>query len=73
MWETIKAGEIWRSDVKNKTKGRANYWLDIIISPIKNHRGEIYKFMSISYDITEKKNLEINQQKLQDDFTEYAF
>ena len=29
--------------------------------------------MSISYEITEKKNLEINQQKLLDDFTEYAF
>ncbi|RUA29386.1 MAG: hypothetical protein DSY77_15155 [Bacteroidetes bacterium] len=29
--------------------------------------------MSVSYDITEKKNLELNQQKLLDDFTDYAF
>jgi len=29
--------------------------------------------LSVSYDITEKKNLELNQQKLLDDFTDYAF
>jgi PAS domain S-box-containing protein len=73
MWQKIKAGEIWRADVKNKSKSGKYYWADIIISPIKNHKGEIYKFMSISYDITEKKNLELNQQKLLDDFTDYAF
>ncbi|MGJ3233948.1 PAS domain S-box protein [Marivirga sp.] len=73
MWQKIKAGEIWRADVKNKSKSGKYYWVDIVISPIKNHKGEIYKFMSISYDITEKKNLELNQQKLLDDFTDYAF
>ncbi|WKV13880.1 PAS domain S-box protein [Marivirga harenae] len=73
MWKKIKAGEIWRADVKNKSKSDEYYWVDIVISPIKNHEGQIYKFMSISYDITEKKKLELNQQKLLDDFTEYAF
>jgi PAS domain S-box-containing protein len=73
MWSKIKKGEIWRADVKNKSKFGAYYWVDIVISPVKNHNGEIYKFMSISYDITEKKNLELNQQKLLDDFTDYAF
>jgi PAS domain S-box-containing protein len=73
MWGKIKDGQIWRADLKNKSKAGHYYWVDIVISPIKNHEGKIYKFMSISYDITEKKNLEINQQKLLDDFTEYAF
>ncbi|SMG29731.1 PAS domain S-box-containing protein [Marivirga sericea] len=73
MWAKIKAGQIWRADLKNKNKEGHCYWVDIVISPIKNHEGKIYKFMSISYDITEKKDLEINQQKLLDDFTEYAF
>ncbi|WP_375578985.1 PAS domain S-box protein [Marivirga tractuosa] len=73
MWQKIKTGQIWRADIKNKTKTGEFYWVDIIISPIKNHKGEVYKFMSISYDITEKKRLEINQQKLLDDFTDYAF
>lgn len=73
MWTKIKSGEIWRADVKNKNKRGDYYWVDMVISPIKNHNGEIYKFMSISYDITEKKNLELTQQKLLKDFTEYAF
>lgn len=73
MWENIKAGKIWRADIKNRNRTGQFYWVDIVISPIKNHKGEIYKFMAISYDITEKKSLEINQQNLLDDFTEYAF
>jgi PAS domain S-box-containing protein len=73
MWQKIKAGEIWRADVKNKSKSGGYYWVDIVVSPIKNHKEEIYKFMSISYDITEKKKLELTQQKLLDDFTDYAF
>jgi len=73
MWQKIKAGEIWRADIKNKNKSGEYYWTDMVVSPVRNHHGNIYKFMSISYDITEKKNLEINQQQLLDDFTEYAF
>ncbi|WMN12712.1 PAS domain S-box protein [Marivirga salinae] len=73
MWQKIKAGEIWRADIKNKNKNGEYYWTDMVVSPVRNHHGNIYKFMSISYDITEKKNLEINQQQLLDDFTDYAF
>ncbi|WNB18362.1 PAS domain S-box protein [Marivirga arenosa] len=73
MWTQIKAGELWRADIKNKNKAGKEYWVDIVISPIKNHDGEIYKFMSISYDITEKKKLEHDQKNLLEDFTEYAF
>ncbi|ADR23070.1 hypothetical protein MATR_30810 [Marivirga tractuosa] len=73
MWQKIKTGKIWRADIQNKKKSGDFYWVDIVISPIKNHKGEVYKFMSISYDITEKKNLQLNQQKLLDDFTDYAF
>lgn len=73
MWQNIKAGEIWRADIKSRNKAGDFYWVDIVISPIKNHHGEVYKFLTISYDITVKKSLEINQQKLLDDFTEYAF
>ncbi|MGM0579714.1 MAG: PAS domain S-box protein [Bacteroidota bacterium] len=73
MWQKVNAGKIWRADIKNQKKTGEYYWVDMIVSPIKNHKGQIYKFMSISYEITDKKNLEINQQKLLDDFTEYAF
>jgi len=73
MWSKIKTGKLWRADIKYKDKSGNDYWVDKVISPIKNHNGEIYKFLSISYDITEKKKLELNQQKLLDDFTDYAF
>jgi PAS domain S-box-containing protein len=49
MWQKIKAGKIWRADIRNKNKKGDFYWVDMVISPIKNHNGEVYKFMSISY------------------------
>ncbi|MBK6263583.1 PAS domain S-box protein [Marivirga sp. S37H4] len=71
--EQISKGELWRGDVQYKTKAGDLFWVDMIISPIKNHSGEVYKYMSVNYDITERKALEINQQALLDDFADYAF
>lgn len=73
IWEKIRKGELWRGDVQNKSKSGKLFWVDMIISPIKNHSGEVYKFMSVNYDITERKKLEINQETLLNDFADYAF
>ncbi|WP_229712526.1 PAS domain S-box protein [Marivirga lumbricoides] len=73
LWKKIRKGELWRGDVQNKSKSGEVFWVDMIISPIRNHSGEVYKFMSVNYDITERKKLEINQENLLNDFADYAF
>lgn len=53
--QTIKAGRVWRSEVCNLAKNGKPVWFDMVIVPFRSEFGEIEEFMSISYDITEKK------------------
>lgn len=73
MWQKIGKGHVWRGEVKNKTKSGEEYWVDTVITPIKNQDGEIYEYMSIRYLITDKKKLFEHRERLLDDLEEYAF
>jgi PAS domain S-box-containing protein len=58
MWKKISKGEIWRGDLKNKTKTGDEYWVDTIIVPLKNTLGNVKQYLAIRIDITEKKKAE---------------
>jgi PAS domain S-box-containing protein len=63
MWQTINSGEIWKGEIKNKTKLGTTYWVDTMIYPIKNNRDEVDYFLSIRHDITSKKENESREQE----------
>ncbi|GEO20331.1 hypothetical protein CQA01_08650 [Cyclobacterium qasimii] len=58
MWETIESGEIWVGEIKNKAKDGSFYWVFTAIIPFKNDKDKITEYMSISQDITERKEAE---------------
>ncbi len=58
LWATISAGNTWRGEICNRTKDGTLYWVDVIIVPSKSVHGKINQFVSIQYDITEKKQAE---------------
>ncbi len=62
MWRAISNGEVWKADVKNKTKDGSIYWVNTAVIPIKNIRGNIVEFISIRNEITEKKK---NEEQLE--------
>lgn len=55
LWETIKAGNVWKGEFLNKKKNGELYWEDAIISPIKNSEAEVINYMAIKQDITRLK------------------
>ncbi|MFJ8064962.1 diguanylate cyclase domain-containing protein [Psychrobacillus sp. NPDC096426] len=57
MWETIQKGEIWRGQIRNRTKYGSFYWVDAIIIPITNETGVIEKYLTIQFDNTEKRRI----------------
>jgi len=67
MWKVIRSGNSWRSEVKNKAKDGTYYWVDTVINPIFDSQNNIREFLSIRYDITSKKNAEIELIKLNKD------
>ncbi len=68
LWNTIIKGENWSGEVVNKRKDGSHYWARLLISPIKNDKGEIAHFLGIQEDITEQKKLErqlLQSQKME--------
>ncbi|MFZ4798330.1 MAG: PAS domain S-box protein [Bacteroidia bacterium] len=61
MWNTIKGGEVWQGQVKNKKKNGDFYWTNTNIIPLINDQGIAYQFVAIRFDITERK---IAEEKL---------
>lgn len=52
LWSTINKGKVWRGEIRNRKKTGEIYWVETIIKPIKNERGEIIEFLSVRRDIT---------------------
>jgi diguanylate cyclase (GGDEF)-like protein/PAS domain S-box-containing protein len=59
LWDTILEQKTWTGIIKNKKKNGEEYWLEQTIIPkINEENKNIENFLSISVDVTDKKELE---------------
>ncbi len=63
MWDTIKKGLVWKGRFYNKRKDGSCFWVDALISPVFNEKGDISHFIAINHDVTELVNLEEKLKK----------
>jgi len=59
MWKTIANGGVWHGEIQNKAKDGSFYWVASSILPFLNAQGKPEKYFSISTDITQQKQIEI--------------
>ncbi|MBT2654808.1 PAS domain S-box protein [Bacillus sp. ISL-18] len=64
MWRTIGAGKVWKGEILNKAKDGTHYWVDTTIVPFLNQQGRPYQYVAIRYEITERKRVEQELQKM---------
>lgn len=55
VWRQITSGVAWRGEVCNRAKDGSLYWVDSIIAPFVDAKGRIDRYISIRFDITERK------------------
>lgn len=63
IWAQISQGNSWHGEFKNKKKSGEFYWEQATISPVKNSFGKNIRYLKISEDITEKKEMAIRLEK----------
>jgi len=65
LWETVKAGNVWKGEIKDKKKDGTSYWLWTIISPEYSVDGRFLYYTAISQNITEKKKIEEAKREIE--------
>lgn len=59
LWDTISSGHIWVGEICNRAKNGRLYWVQTTIIPIFDElSGELLQYVSIRFDITEKKRFD---------------
>ncbi len=58
LWKTVHAGHVWSSEITNRRKDGSLFTEDITITPLKDSKGRITRFIAVKQDITERKDAE---------------
>jgi diguanylate cyclase (GGDEF)-like protein/PAS domain S-box-containing protein len=58
LWQTVKAGQVWKGEILNRKKNGQLYWVRELIAPVLNDQGQATHFVAMQEDITERKHAE---------------
>ena len=66
FWATITDRNIWQGEIQNRAKDGSLYWVDMTVVPICNTQGDIVQYQAVQFDITRRKQAELELQQLND-------
>ena len=58
LWNTIRAGRVWRGEIINRRKDGSLYTELMAIAPVRNEKGQTVHFVAIKHDISDRKQME---------------
>lgn len=72
LWETIRAGQVFRHIFVNKKRNGELYYEEKIISPVKDEQGQITYFVSTGRDVTALRQVEESLRESERERTRFA-
>lgn len=64
MWAKICTGQTWHGEVCNRTKDGSLYWVDTTVVPVHDTNGDIVRYVSTRYAISERKLAEAELRRI---------
>jgi sigma-B regulation protein RsbU (phosphoserine phosphatase) len=56
IWDTLRAGEEWHGEIQDRKKDGDLYWALETITPIRDVRGKVGRYLAMRQDITQQKH-----------------
>lgn len=73
LWNTISSGKTWEGEIRNRAKDGSYYWVNTTIVPLLDAENKPYQYVSIRYEITQRKVAEESIRSLLDSTFEGIF
>lgn len=64
MYTAIRRGQSWRGEYKGLSVNHEIFWLDVILTPIKNSEGKVQQYIAVCIPITDRKMAEEERDML---------
>lgn len=55
IWEGVLKGKPWSGVLKKERKDGQEYWMESVITPLKNESDEVTGYLAVQEDVTEKR------------------
>ena len=65
LWQTIKAGQVWKGRLINRRKDGVLFTVESTISPVRNPYGKIVRYVAVTRDITYELMIEDQLRQVQ--------
>ena len=65
LWKSIKSGNSWRGELKNRCKDGDFYWVYANVEPYYDSNGEVIGYHALRQDITDHKKIEKLKENLE--------
>ena len=63
MWKTLASRGMWRGEICNRSASGEIYWIDACVTSLTGEDGQVDRYVAIAYDISERKQVELRQQR----------